>query len=118
MDLDVLARKNLLDYLKDETIERNCTILYCTHIFDGLDDWPTHSIFISEGRIQSIREHPLEVSLFHAAMRFLVEARDHTQRENKEPMLVEGFGAEGYSAGRIQPSTQHFISKRFDNYRF
>lgn len=34
-DLDVLVRKNLLDFLKRETETRKATILYATHIFDG-----------------------------------------------------------------------------------
>jgi hypothetical protein len=41
VDLDVLARANLLTYLKKECEERGATIIYATHIFDGLDDWPT-----------------------------------------------------------------------------
>jgi CCR4-NOT complex subunit CAF16 len=44
VDLDVLARSNLLTYLKKECEERGATIIYATHIFDGLDDWPTHIV--------------------------------------------------------------------------
>jgi hypothetical protein len=44
VDLDVLARANLLTYLKKECEERGATIIYATHIFDGLDDWPTHLV--------------------------------------------------------------------------
>jgi CCR4-NOT complex subunit CAF16 len=44
VDLDVLARSNLLSYLKKECEERGATIIYATHIFDGLDDWPTHIV--------------------------------------------------------------------------
>lgn len=51
VDLDVLARSDLLDFLKRETIERNCTIVYATHIFDGLANWPTHLLHMSLGRI-------------------------------------------------------------------
>jgi CCR4-NOT complex subunit CAF16 len=40
----VLARANLLTYLKKECEERGATIIYATHIFDGLDDWPTHLV--------------------------------------------------------------------------
>ena len=42
VDLDVLVRSRLLDFLVEETRERNATILYATHIFDGLDSFPTH----------------------------------------------------------------------------
>lgn len=44
VDLDVLARANLLTYLKKECAEQGATIIYATHIFDGLDDWPTHIV--------------------------------------------------------------------------
>lgn len=44
VSLDVVARQDLLRWLKNESITRGCTIIYATHIFDGLDgmDWPTH----------------------------------------------------------------------------
>lgn len=40
--LDVVVRQDLLMWLKSETETRNATIVYATHIFDGLDDWPSH----------------------------------------------------------------------------
>ncbi|SPO42084.1 related to ATP-binding cassette (ABC) transporter [Pseudozyma flocculosa] len=42
VDLDVQVRADLLDFLTQETIERNATIIYATHIFDGLQSFPTH----------------------------------------------------------------------------
>lgn len=51
VDLDVLARSDLLDFLKQETLERKCTIVYATHIFDGLANWPTHLLHMSLGQI-------------------------------------------------------------------
>lgn len=39
---DVVVRQDLLRWLKKESETRGATILYATHIFDGLDDWPTH----------------------------------------------------------------------------
>lgn len=40
--LDVVVRQDLLQWLKKESEENGSTIIYATHIFDGLDDWPTH----------------------------------------------------------------------------
>jgi ABC-type uncharacterized transport system ATPase subunit len=37
-----VVRQDLLRWLKKESETRGATILYATHIFDGLDDWPTH----------------------------------------------------------------------------
>ena len=42
VSLDVVVRMDLLRWLKNESETRGATILYATHIFDGLDDWPTH----------------------------------------------------------------------------
>ena len=44
VDLDVLARSNLLNFLKKECDNRGALIIYATHIFDGLDDWPSHIV--------------------------------------------------------------------------
>lgn len=40
--LDVLCRRNLLAFLRRECEQRRCTVLVATHVFDGLDGWPTH----------------------------------------------------------------------------
>lgn len=42
VDLDVQVRADLLDFLKTETEQRGATIIYATHIFDGLQAFPTH----------------------------------------------------------------------------
>ncbi|OCH94535.1 P-loop containing nucleoside triphosphate hydrolase protein [Obba rivulosa] len=42
VDLDVLVRDDLLKFLKADSEERGATILYATHIFDGLNAFPTH----------------------------------------------------------------------------
>ncbi|KAI0711058.1 P-loop containing nucleoside triphosphate hydrolase protein [Cerioporus squamosus] len=42
VDLDVLVRDDLLTFLKEDSEARGATILYATHIFDGLNSFPTH----------------------------------------------------------------------------
>jgi CCR4-NOT complex subunit CAF16 len=42
VSLDVVVRQDLLHWLRRESETRGASILYATHIFDGLDDWPTH----------------------------------------------------------------------------
>ncbi len=39
VDLDVQVRADLLDFLQQETVERGATIIYATHIFDGLQSF-------------------------------------------------------------------------------
>lgn len=50
VDLDVLVRSNLLEFLKQECAERGSTVLYATHIFDGLDGFPSHVAHIQLGK--------------------------------------------------------------------
>jgi CCR4-NOT complex subunit CAF16 len=55
-DLDVLVRADLLNFLKTECETRNATIMYATHIFDGLGNWPTHLVHISDGQILRLQD--------------------------------------------------------------
>merc|ERR1711966_271157 len=49
VDLDVVARADLLKYLEKECQTRGATIVYATHIFDGLERWATHIGRITSG---------------------------------------------------------------------
>lgn len=49
VDLDVLVRSRLLAFLVEECETRGATVLYATHIFDGLDTFPTHLCHIQLG---------------------------------------------------------------------
>src|ERR1700737_1473906 len=64
VDLDVLVRSELLDFLRDETESRECTIVYCTHIFDGLASWPTHLLKMSLGRVTAF-DDIMEITRLH-----------------------------------------------------
>ena len=46
-DLDVIARGDLLAFLRAQ----DTTILYATHILEGLEDWATHLAYLHDGRI-------------------------------------------------------------------
>ncbi|KAL9999783.1 putative P-loop containing nucleoside triphosphate hydrolase [Helianthus debilis subsp. tardiflorus] len=52
VDLYVLARADLLTFLKKECEERGATIIYATHIFDGLENWPSHIVYVAHGKLQ------------------------------------------------------------------
>ena len=68
VDLDVLARANLLKYLSKECEQRGATIIYATHIFDGLEDWPTHIVSLS---LFSTVKFLIEVSKFNGLNTYL-----------------------------------------------
>lgn len=52
VDLDLLSRKNFLDWLKFETERRLCTVVYATHILDNLVGWPTFVIHMHLGTVK------------------------------------------------------------------
>ena len=51
VDLDILGRLDLLEFLKSECEERGATVVYATHIFDGMEPWMTHVAFVSNGAL-------------------------------------------------------------------
>src|SRR5881392_4012193 len=52
VDLDLLSRRNFLDWLRAETEARPCTVVYATHILDHLAGWPTHLVHMHLGRVK------------------------------------------------------------------
>ncbi|CAN6469885.1 unnamed protein product [Victoria cruziana] len=103
VDLDVLARANILKFLKKECQERGATIIYATHIFDGLEDWPSHIVYIAHGKLQLAL--PMEVvkkdsnlSLMRTVERWLRKERDEDRR--RKGRRAEGLPEyDGYSDG-------------------
>jgi len=60
--LDVCVRQDLIRWLARETEVRNATIIYATHIFDGLDDWATDVFYLNQyggcgwqGKLQELK---------------------------------------------------------------
>merc|ERR1740124_1133019 len=51
-DLDLIARQALLVFLREESEVRGVTVIYSTHIFDGVDDWPTHLLHLKKGGVR------------------------------------------------------------------
>jgi len=51
-DLDVLARAELLRFLREESEARGVTTVYATHVLDGIAAWATHLAFLSPGRLR------------------------------------------------------------------
>lgn len=52
VDLDLLSRKKVLQWLRRETETRGATVVYATHILDNLSDWPSHLVHMSLGRVK------------------------------------------------------------------
>ncbi|GMG99795.1 hypothetical protein Nepgr_001635 [Nepenthes gracilis] len=89
VDLDILARADLLRFLMKECAERGATIIYATHIFDGLENWPTHIVYVAHGRLQLAM--PMEklkemsnLSLMRTVESWLRKEREEDRRRRKE----------------------------------
>jgi CCR4-NOT complex subunit CAF16 len=63
-DLDVCVRQDLLRWLEKESIDRGATIVYATHIFDGLDDWASHLFYITNSGSCGWRGEMRELDLY------------------------------------------------------
>eukprot|EP00208_Stichococcus_sp_RCC1054_P008448 CAMPEP_0206149896 /NCGR_PEP_ID=MMETSP1473-20131121/38019_1 /ASSEMBLY_ACC=CAM_ASM_001109 /TAXON_ID=1461547 /ORGANISM="Stichococcus sp, Strain RCC1054" /LENGTH=347 /DNA_ID=CAMNT_0053547379 /DNA_START=134 /DNA_END=1179 /DNA_ORIENTATION=+ len=49
VDIDVVGRLDLLEFFRRECEERGASIIYATHIFDGLAPWLTHVAYMEGG---------------------------------------------------------------------
>jgi CCR4-NOT complex subunit CAF16 len=52
VDMDVVGRLDLLHFFEEECAERGATIIYATHIFDGLEKWVTHLAYVADGKLE------------------------------------------------------------------
>ncbi|RVW22110.1 ABC transporter I family member 20-like [Vitis riparia] len=93
VDLDVLARADLLKFLRKECEERGATIIYATHIFDGLENWPSHLVYVAHGKLQlampmeKVREMS-NLSLMRTVESWLRKERDEGRKRRKERKAV------------------------------
>jgi CCR4-NOT complex subunit CAF16 len=52
-ELDVVARADLLAFLRHESETRGVTVIYASHVLEGLGTWGTHLAFLSPRRLRS-----------------------------------------------------------------
>jgi CCR4-NOT complex subunit CAF16 len=103
VELDIMSRTRFLRYLVNECNERKCAIVYCTHIFDQLDEWATHVAFIKKDHgitpVYQLDEYPpymelcktpdlFSTPIFRLVMDFLIS-------EAGEEQLIQGDVNEG-----------------------
>ncbi|KAK9868754.1 hypothetical protein WJX84_007469 [Apatococcus fuscideae] len=85
VDMDVLGRLDLLNFLKEESERRHATILYATHIFDGLEPWITHVAHVANGKlvrgakVEDVPELKRNKKLLTTAEAWLRHDRDSSQ---------------------------------------
>lgn len=111
VDLDVLGRADLLDYLKKDAKKRNSCIFYATHIFDGLEEWFDSIAFVARGQMQFKRmckdlpevQTDGLLSVVSGWLREEKAAREKLEAEEDLTQRPKGTYARnnGYSAGTL-----------------
>lgn len=87
VDLDVLGRADLMRFLVDECEQRGASIIYATHIFDGLEFWPTHVAYVARGKLQFCKP---AAELPQLAQGQLLELVVELLRKERELMAAAG----------------------------
>lgn len=90
VDLDVVTRMDLLDFFKEECDERGATIVYATHIFDGLETWATDLAYIQDGVLRRC-EKVADVKELRSAKNLLSVVESWLRAETKivkEPLVA------------------------------
>ena len=120
--LDVCVRQDLLQWLVKESEERGATILYATHIFDGLDEWASDLFYLNnkgecgwQGRMEELElyqqlqrdNHPAKMLAIadHWLRKELNEQRAKNQYEKAQyAMALDPTDRQGgYASGRNIP---------------
>jgi len=128
VDLDVLVRDDLLTFLKKDSIARGATILYATHIFDGLGNFPTYIAHMRFGEfvtepipwpLTSSSSVPAETaatlpyaapsSLYRVALQWLTEDREYRRELEKQ-----GRKTRGARNNALVPSDSETFYKKYD----
>lgn len=130
--LDVCVRQDLLKWLVKESDDRGATILYATHIFDGLDDWATHLFYLTnkgqcgwQGKMEELEvyqklkreNHPAKMLAIadHWLRKELEEARSKKQYEKAQYAAMELDPTDrqgGYASGRNIPMEETAPERR------
>ena len=118
--LDILCRKRLLQFLTQESTDRKATIIFATHVFDGLEEWTTHLLWLKKyplagtlGYFGTLSQAPhyQKNNLLHTIETILTQEQSLTSDKEKEasehalrqtlqhanPQLSGG----GFSSGRM-----------------
>ena len=83
MDLDIVTRIKFMEWLKDESIKNKATIIYATHIFDGLNNWPTHIAHIKyNGILDNDNIYIGDKDIQNIALSLLTSDYQNLEKEN------------------------------------
>jgi len=101
--LDVMCRAALLAFLREESEVRGVTIIFCTHIFDGLDGWATSLAHLDGGALHrhvEVSDLPVGKSIYQVVCDWLTEhARSSTSAT--EYALSDGGKSSGLARSSL-----------------
>ena len=106
ISLDALVRWNILQWIKQDIEARNALCIYATHIFDGMNEWASHLIYLNQhGRVDFYDRCDFDIY-----PRFLEWLRATDRDRNLEPAnashTVENISSQqsagGYAHGRLE----------------
>ncbi|KAJ7180042.1 P-loop containing nucleoside triphosphate hydrolase protein [Mycena crocata] len=121
VDLDVLVRDELLQFLKKDSETRGATIIYATHIFDGLNQFPTHIAHMAFGRLvtppspwaleagTALNTQFGSSTLYSLALQWLKEDREYRRELEKNGRKVRGARRD-----QTVPSDSETFYKKYD----
>lgn len=101
VNLDILVKNRLMQYLKKECIQNNACIIYITHIFDGLDDWCDYLYYINKKRdfiIKNVKDLPNK-SIYDYLLSEFQTSHDEYVYEDAEHIVLPKKNAGGYKSG-------------------
>eukprot|EP00904_Undaria_pinnatifida_P012567 jgi/Undpi1/8440/HiC_scaffold_25.g10908.m1 len=120
--LDVVVRQDLLMWLHKESVDRGATIIYATHIFDGLDEWPTHLTYLTrdgstgwQGKLEDLelnrqmKERGETCTLLKVAVHWLRGEQEQYRKETRENRHMRDKEEEGGHLA-IQNKNPHLLA--------
>lgn len=102
VNLDLLIKDRFMNYLKNETRNRECCIIYVTHIFDGLEDWATKLIYMKNNQEMKTYEVEKISNIYQFLLEnFKLESINKPLNNEKEDNNIDinRKNAGGYSNG-------------------
>ncbi|KAF0694074.1 Aste57867_15022 [Aphanomyces stellatus] len=109
--LDIVSRVNVLEFLRRESEgPLRATVILASHVFDGMEEWASHLLYMSKGRIaffDALAKMPLkgrpQLSIYHTCDAWLREEDDEPEKEDKTSGGLEHAQnrAGGFANGRL-----------------
>jgi ABC-type uncharacterized transport system ATPase subunit len=94
------VKDRFMNYLKRETENRACCVVYVTHIFDGLDEWATQLLYLKQNKeIENIDISEVPNMYKYLLDKFKSERDNKTVEMEENNIDIKRGNAGGYSNG-------------------